>query len=102
VLVRVDQWCERPGGAEDRVEVEPQLFGDRVMRTGAGRVDVDTALQTAITVAQTQISNWEQAGYAQEEIDAMTTTGEFDRWCIETAAQLGKQAQVHVHALGKL
>ena len=69
---------------------------------GAGRVDVDTALQTAITVAQTQISNWEQAGYAQEEIDAMTTTGEFDRWCIETAAQLGKQAQVHVHALGKL
>ena len=78
------------------------LVADAFRAAGAGRVDVDTGLRAAITVAETQISNWQQAGYSAEQIDEMTTTGEFDRWCIETAAELGRQASITHYALGKV
>jgi hypothetical protein len=66
---------------------------------GAGRVDVDTGLRAAVTVAETQIAQWESAGYSQEQIAEMTGNGTFDRWCIATAAELGRQAQISDRAL---
>jgi hypothetical protein len=86
-----------------QAEVEARgLMADPFRAAGAGRVDVETGLRAAITVAETQVSNWQQAGYSPEQIDEMTTTGEFDRWCIETAAELGRQASIIHYALGKV
>jgi hypothetical protein len=85
----------------EAAETARGMVSEEFRRAGAGRVDADTGLAAAVQVAAMQLKAWEQAGYSQEQIDGMADA-EFDKWCIRTAAELGRQATVTHYALGKV